>query len=316
MQRPSTASRLRPPLLRLPTVAALSLLTLALAGGADARVSLDLDEALRWAEALGRRAEAWYRRTPSHERITWGGLLACAALALGTAMERSLRLRRQRVIPSAFRQKFLGRLDEGKLDRGKGLDYCELNPSPAARIALAALRRWGRPVGDLERAVTLAKGLEVDRLWRHIGTLRRVAALAPLIGLLGTLTSAGKTLAALGPSGQGHWGPALASALAPLTAGVALAILALVAYDGLSGRVEALTHDLDRVGAETVDAIALAMPVEPPRGMASRTDPAQAPRPVRIEIPDGIARQVEREREREGRVYRLADDWERPHTDE
>ena len=58
------------------------------------------------------------------------------------------------------------------------------------------------------------------------------------------------------------WGPALASALFPLTASVALATLALVAYDGLAGRVESLVGDLDSVGAETIDAVAMALPLE------------------------------------------------------
>ena len=54
-----------------------------------------------------------------------------------------------------------------------------------------------------------------------------------------------------------------------MTAGVALATLALIAYDGLAGRVEQLSDGLDRVGAETIDAIALALPVSlagEPRG--------------------------------------------------
>ena len=32
-------------------------------------------------------------------------------------------------------------LQDGKLDRGKALDLCELNPSPASRVSLAAVRR-------------------------------------------------------------------------------------------------------------------------------------------------------------------------------
>jgi biopolymer transport protein ExbB len=48
-----------------------------------------------------------------------------------------------------------------------------------------------------------------------------------------------------------------------MTAGVALAILALVAYDGLVGRVETLAGSLERLGAETIDAIAMSLPAEP-----------------------------------------------------
>ncbi len=144
------------------------------------------------ADQLSRKFDAWYRRTPPMERVAWGGLAACALLGIGVIVERMARVRRSRIIPDSFVERFQRRLGEGGLDRGKGLDYCELNPSPAARVALAAIRRWGRSTVDLERGVGLARQVESDRLRRNLGTLRRVAAMAPLLGLLGTLAAAGR----------------------------------------------------------------------------------------------------------------------------
>jgi biopolymer transport protein ExbB len=248
---------------------------------------------MQYARWIGQRALAWGRQTPPAERITWGGLIACAALGLGVVLERSVRLRPGRVVPRDFVKRYLERLQEGKLDQGKALDLCELNPSPAARVSLAAVRRWGRPVIDLERAVAMAQRVEADALRRNVGTLRRIAALAPLLGLLGALMSAGRVLAGLGAAAATPAvGPALAAALAPLTAGVALAILALVAYDGLTARVEKLAGTLDRVGTETVDAIALTIPSEQ-RTSELRTHaaaPARSPHAIRVEIPDALTR--------------------------
>ncbi len=134
---------------------------------------------------------AWYSRTPPSERVTWGGLVACAGLGLVVLMERTVRLRRRRIVPSDFTERFVDRLHAGKLDCGEALDHCERNPSPAARVALAAVRRWGRPAADLERAVTMAHRVETERLRQNVGTLRRVAALAALLGVLGTLFAPG-----------------------------------------------------------------------------------------------------------------------------
>jgi len=260
-------------------LAALCVLT---AGGADGggTPSFDYDALAAPAARLGRVAGAWFHSTPPADRVTWGGLVASAGLALGVLLERSVRLRRRRVVPPEFGPRFLERLASGKLDRGKALDYCELHPSPASRVALAAVRRWGRPSADLERATTLAQRVEVERLGRNVGTLRRVAALAPLVGLLGTLAAASRALLALGGDGPvtaAAWGPAVGAALTPLTAGVALAVLALVAYDGLAGRAEALAGDLERVAAETIDAISLSLPPE--------TRPAPAPNPPAVQVP-------------------------------
>ncbi len=244
------------------------------------------------------RFRAWYDHTPPTERVTWGGLAACVLLGVVTTLERIARVRRKRVIPRAFRERFQSRLEEGLLDWAKALDYCELNPSPASRVALAALRRWGRPTADLDRAVTLARNVESDRLRRYVGTLRRISAMAPLIGLLGSLFSAGRSLASMPPGAA--WGPLVSAALAPLTAGVGLAILALVAYDGLVGRIETLSGELDRIGAEVVDAIVIATPSTSRAaapGAPYRADGASTGRPhsVRVEVPERIARPRGRE---------------------
>jgi len=206
---------------------------------------------------------AWYARTPPADRVTWGGMTACAGLGLLVLLERLVVLRRHKIVPASFTARFLDRLHDGKLDCGQALDHCELNPSPAARVALAAVRRWGRPPADLERAVALAHRVETERLRRNVGTLRRIAALAPLLGLLGTLFALGRSLEG-SPDAPAAWGPALASALTPLSTGIVIATLALVAYDGLFTRIEKLAGDLDRLGAETIDAIALTAPISTP----------------------------------------------------
>jgi biopolymer transport protein ExbB len=250
--------------------------------------------AIQGSRRVGRRLIAWYVRTPPPDRVTWGGMTACAGLGLGVLLERLARLRRHKIIPVAFTAGFLDRLYEGHLDCGEALDHCERNPSPAARVALAAVRRWGRPAADLERAVALAHRVESERLRRNVGTLRRIAVLAPLLGLLGTLFALGRALegvATIAPPGLNltasvpiangttiAWGPLLAAALTPLSAGLILATLALVAYDGLLTRIEKLAGSLDRLGAETIDAIALSAPVSTPAMMLSST-PAHARTP-------------------------------------
>ena len=266
MQR--SAKKLRPPL-RSAAWAGLAVLGLA-GGAAGAGPGPDIEGLLRQVRVLSARVLSWYQATPATDRVAWGGLAAGAGLGLAVMAERWLRTRRRRVAPAEFMARFLERTRDGKLDRGKALDLCEMNACPASRVALAAVRRWGRPAGDLERAVALACKVESDRLRRGVGTLRRIAALAPLLGLLGTLLAASRLLAA-----GAAVGPALGEAMATLTAGVALSILALVAYDGLAGRVEGLANALDRFGAEAVDAIAQVAPAELPR--ATRVAPRPRP---------------------------------------
>ena len=298
MERSSVAGR---PMVR--AAAGLALAFVVLAAGADggAAANPTLDALLKRGERFGQLAVEWYRRTPPVDRVTWGGLGACGVLGLLVMAERSLVLRRRRVTPGGFLKRYRERLQDGRLDRGKALDLCELNPSPAARVALAAVRRWGRPVADIERAVALASKVETDLLRRNVGTLRRIAAMSPLLGLLGSLIAAGRALSVPGAA----WGPALGNSLIPLTSGVALAILALVAYDGLVGRVEKLANAIERLGAETVDAIAMSASSEPsPQSQPRPTDlrrgmhgPIRGPHQIRVEIPDVITRNMDRDDE-------------------
>ena len=274
MSRSSTSGSKWLPLHWRGTLQALGLLLVTLACGADAPrpANPDAETPLQQAERIGRGLLARYEATPPGDRVAWGGLAAAALLGMGVMLERSRKLRRKRIIPDDFTKRFLDRMRNGKLDRGKALDYCELNPSPAARVALAAVRRWGRPVVDMERAAGLAYRVETDHLRRNVGTLRRIAALAPLLGLLGTLVAIGRVLVNIPPGGvASSWGPALAQAIGPLTTGVALATLALVAYDAFAGKVEALSAALDRIAAETIDAIALSLPNDPPRNRPAPT---------------------------------------------
>jgi biopolymer transport protein ExbB len=273
--------------------------------GADGGANPTIERALQIAQRAGNQIMSWYWATPPAERIPTGGLVACAVLGGLTMMERMMKLRRRRILPNDFMKRFKDRMDDVKLERGKILDLCELNPSPASRVALAAVKRWGRPTIDLERAVSLAARVEADLLRRNVGTLRRVAAMAPLLGLLGSLLAASRTLKVPGI----EWGPAIASALMPVTAGVAMAIISLVIYDGMMGKVEKLIGSLERLGAETVDAISLAVPPEPARvsqpqhstelpsqSLHRRTSQGGAgrtPHQLRVDIPNAIARAME-----------------------
>lgn len=208
-------------------------------------------------------ALSWYRKTPPVERMSWGGMVLCAAAGASIASDRMLRLQLRRISPKGFSERLVSRIREGRLDRLKATDLCELNPSASARVALAAIQRWGRPAAELERAVALANRAERERFRHRLSTLRRIATLVPLVGLLGSLAALGQNLTASASNPAAFlWGPAVGSALGPVSAGVTLAILALVAYDGLAARIEKLTSSLESLGALVIDAIEVARVAE------------------------------------------------------
>lgn len=200
------------------------------------------------------RAVSLYRDARPMVRMAWGGVAGCGIIALTVLFDRAFRNRRARAIPTAFRKRFLERFARGELDWSQGVDYCELNPSPAARIALAAFGVHA-PLGEsAEHSLANARRVEVERMQRNLKTLARIAVIAPLVGLFGALAIAGDSFAALDATAA--WGPMVAWSIAPLTASVGMAILALLAYDGLSARVEKLAGELDHVARRVLDGLA------------------------------------------------------------
>jgi biopolymer transport protein ExbB len=223
---------------------------------------------VRDARQFADKFTALYLQTPWTDRVAWGALAACAVLAVLTIIERTWALRSGRVMPKRFVRRLEERLEDGRLDRAKMLDLCELNASAVARVGSAIVSRWGRPTADLERALAGAVRVEAEELRRNVPTLRRVAVLAPMLGLLGSLLMIGRLLQAQNPATvQQDWTQLLAHGLLPLTGGVMVAVLALISYDGLSVRVAKYTSRLEQLGARLVDQIALATPPPEPRLM-------------------------------------------------
>lgn len=209
-----------------------------------------------------------YQATPWTDRVAWGAIGACAVLAVLTLLERTWSMRNRRILPRRFVSRLLERMEDGPVDRAKLIDLCELNDSAIARVAGAIVSRWGRPTADLERALNNGVRIEAEELQRNVPTLRRIAVLSPLIGLLGSLIMIGRLLSSQDAQEfQRQWTHQLAQGLFPLTAGVILAVLSLIAYDGLCVRVSKYVSRLEKIGNKLVDQVALATPPAEPRMM-------------------------------------------------
>jgi hypothetical protein len=112
----------------------------------------------------------------------------------------------------------------------------------------------------------------------------------------------GEALAAAAGPGLG-WGPAFAATLTPLSAGIVIATLSLIAYDALLIRIEKLAGGLDRLGAETIDAIAMAAPVATPTMALASGEP----RPTHLRAEPGRAGSVSSARSPHHPYFRLDD---------
>jgi biopolymer transport protein ExbB len=188
-------------------------------------------------------------------------LVLCSVATLGFAFERLFALRRGRVIPKEFVERFLDRLSTGKLDRDRAAELCRAHESPVARIFGHAIRYWGQPATAIRQAVDADSASEVADLKRNVRVLNGTATLAPLLGLLGTVVGLIEAFDALGaPSAQGAAkGQALAHgislALVATAFGLAIAIVSVVAYYYLLNRVDGLVREMDEQVRRVIELV-------------------------------------------------------------
>lgn len=132
----------------------------------------------------------------------------------------------------------------------EALTLCEDTPGPMARIVKSALLHFGESRESIRSAIQSAAIVEIPTLERRIGTIAALARVAPLLGFLGTLIAALQALYSLESfnGDSGVLSKLLAQALITSASGLAIAVMAMLAYHFLSGRVRALVHDFEWVG--------------------------------------------------------------------
>ena len=113
-------------------------------------------------------------------------LMSMAVVFIG--VERGLALRRVNIFPQRLVRQ-IGSLanQPGGLDPRKTYQICQRNPSAAARVMRSMLIKVGRPQAELEKAVSESNQREATRLSQMVSWLSLAAAVAPLVGLLGTV---------------------------------------------------------------------------------------------------------------------------------
>jgi biopolymer transport protein ExbB len=180
-------------------------------------------------------------------------------IALWFGTERLVVLRRGRVIPKPFVERFLKHLEDGTLRKSEALDVCDENGSPVAMVFAHGVRKWGKPSVEVEQAIIDGGERQVAQLRTHLRVINGVATVTPLLGLLGTvwgMFEAFNDIAAAGSMGNTTvLASGIALALLTTAAGLVIAIPSLIVYMYLSGRVDSLVMDMDELAQNIVHSI-------------------------------------------------------------
>jgi biopolymer transport protein ExbB len=133
---------------------------------------------------------------------------------------------------------------------------CDDAPGPVAHAVRAAILHGDRDEMAMRRAADEVSYQEVPRLERHLRLLATIGYIAPLLGLLGTVSGLLGVFQEM--QGKGHFVETIRlaqyvkEALLTTGAGLTVSILAVAAYNYLVGRVEAIVLDMEKATAEMV----------------------------------------------------------------
>ncbi len=196
-----------------------------------------------------------------YEFLVQGGttmfvLLGCSVLALTIIFERAWSLRRSVVIPEKDVAAVEAAIRSG--DAKGAMQICHDSHTAMGRILWVALQNRGvsRPV--LKEVLEEIGRQEVAHLERFIGALGLIAAISPLLGLLGTVIGMIDVFQVISVEGVGKadiLAGGISKALNTTAAGLTVAIPALVAFRLFESRVDRFVIEIEQHALRFVELL-------------------------------------------------------------
>lgn len=183
-------------------------------------------------------------------------IIAASIVALAIVGERFWTLQRKRVLPSHLVAQVYQWVKQNQLDAAHV--NALRTGSPLGRILAAGLANLHHSREVMKESIEETGRHVVHELERHLNTLGTVAAVSPLLGLLGTITGLIKVFSHITTQGVGN--PAalaggISEALVTTAAGLIVAIPALMFYRYFRGRVDELVVGMEQEAIKLVEVL-------------------------------------------------------------
>ena len=183
-------------------------------------------------------------------------IIACSVIAVAIILERLWTLQEKRVLPVSVANQVSELMQQDQIDV-KQIQEVQQS-SPFGQVLAAGLAYRNAPRDVLKEVVEDTGRHVVHELERYLGTLGTIAAISPLLGLLGTVSGMIRSFTAITSDGVPN--PAvlaggISEALVATAAGLTVAIPSLIAYRYLRGRVEGLVVRIEKESMRFIEAL-------------------------------------------------------------
>ncbi|MDI6606232.1 MAG: MotA/TolQ/ExbB proton channel family protein [Candidatus Omnitrophota bacterium] len=185
-------------------------------------------------------------------------ILACSIFALAIALEKFWLLHRISIDTQEFLKKILDKMK--RHDTKEALQICDTTKSPISNILKAGILKYDRPRPQIIEAIEDSSLYEIPRIEKNLSVLATIAHVAPLLGLLGTVTGMVRCFqtiqakaTSLHPVSPGDLAGGIWEALLTTVAGLIVAIPTFVAYNYLVNRVNNFILEMEKASTELVN---------------------------------------------------------------
>ncbi len=194
-------------------------------------------------------------------------LLACAIISVTVMIERTWFITRASADNEVLSEQVREHLTAGNVNAA--LAACDEHSGPVSGLLASGIRNRNMDSDTIERTMEEIAMQETPLLYRRLGWLDTIITIAPLLGLLGTVTGMIKSFHVVG-STQGLNNPnaitgGVAEALLATATGLAIAIVTLVGYNFLGEKVKEIIAEMEIRATQLMNILA-GMRGEPVRG--------------------------------------------------
>jgi biopolymer transport protein ExbB len=183
-------------------------------------------------------------------------IILCSVIACAIIIERLWTLQPQRVLPGDLVRQVWDWISRNQLNQDQ-LRALREN-SPLGQILAAGLANRHRDREIMKESIEDTGRHVVHEMQRYLNTLGTIAAVSPLLGLLGTVIGMIKVFAAITAQGVGDpsvLAGGISEALITTAAGLSVAIPALMAYRYLRSRIDALVVEMEKEAIALLEAL-------------------------------------------------------------
>lgn len=188
--------------------------------------------------------------------ITMYPILLLSVIALAVFLERLISLRREKFVPKAFYEQITELLKNKNISEAAAV--CKTNNSALARITYAIITNTDLPLTRLLEVAEETGRSESAKLDKFLPSLQTIVAIAPLLGLLGTVLGMIKIFDIIALQGTGNaeaLSSGIAEALITTAAGLVVAIPAQIFYHIAKSRADYIGMSLEKASSEIMNLL-------------------------------------------------------------